>query len=256
LQLFNLVVPLSSVAISEELYRHPHRGLRWMAGLGGAIGLLALAYGSFVICVASGAAVLALKLRWRQLGTTFRRFVTSSGVLAIGFALPTLIWIEICKFVAGSYYNHELFRYREFVWIRDSAHLGLGELSSKLIANMHLFVSVMLPVVPFAVLLFVVVVVTGLMVRAPLQAIFAERFPAFIAIALTTIACFIFFYLTGFYQERLGQNLAIPILLSAAILGFEIVRRTQLSFATAAASVWVLVFARLGYEVVKAGPWS
>jgi len=129
-------------------------------------------------------------------------------------------------------------------------------LRSKLIANMHLFVSVMLPVVPFAVLLFVVVFVTGVLVRAPLRAILSERFPAFIAIALTTIACFCFFYLTGFYQERLGQNLAIPILLSAAILGFEIVRRTHLSFAMAAASVWVLVFARLGYEVVKAGPWS
>jgi hypothetical protein len=256
LQLFNLVVPLSSVAISQQLYRYPDRSMAWMVGLGGAMGLLSLAYGSFVICVACGAAVLALKIRWQQFSDTLRRFVTRSGAMAIGFALPTLVWMEICKFVVGSYYNHELVHYHEFIWVIDSAHLGLRELSAKLIANMHLFVRVMLPVVPFAALLFVVVLITGMLVRAPLRAIFAERLPAFIAIALTTIACFGFFYFTGFYEQRLGQNLAIPILLSAAILGFEIVRRTRLSFAMAAASIWVLVFGRLGYEVVKAGPWS
>ena len=256
LQLFNLMVPLCAVAFAQEIFRRPNWSIRWLGAIGLTIGLFSLAYGSFAVCVATGVVALALRLRWFRPCISFREFLANSGVLAVGFALPTLAWIETCKIVAGSYYNLEFARYHEFAWVEMSEQVGIDHLCSDLASNMHLFLNALLPVLLFAVLLLIAVLATGLVMGAPMRSILAERGFTLIAIAITIAVCFGFFYFAGLYKQRLGQNLAIPMLLAAASVGVEIARRTRLSFALSALSLWTVVVVRLLHEVAKPGPWN
>jgi hypothetical protein len=256
LQLINLMVPLCAVAFAQDIFRRPNWSIQWVGAIGLTIGLLSLAYGSFAICLATGVVALALRLRWVRPRISLQEFLTNSGVLTIGFALPTLAWIETCKIVAGSYYNLEFARYHEFEWVEMSERAGIGHLWSDLALNMQRFLNALLPVLLFAVLLLVAVLGTGLIMRASMRSIFAERIFTLIAIAITITVCFGFFYFAGLYKQRLGQNLAIPILLGAAIIGSEIARRSRLFYAVSALSLWIVVVVRLLHEVAKPGPWN
>jgi hypothetical protein len=255
LQLFNLTVPLASVAIFQHTYRRSSLGILWTGGIGLAVGSLSLTYGSFAICASTAAAAMALRIGWRR-DISLGGFVMSGGALIIAFALPTLIWMETCKLVSGNYYNRELIEYHEFVWIIESARQGSAQLVASLTANLYTFLKALLPVVPFPILLFAGVFDLGLLVRAPVLLILSERSDAFIAIVVTILGCFVFFYFTGFYQERLAQNVVIPILLGAAILAVDIVKKLYTPFVTSALSIWALVLIRLAQEIVKPGPWS
>jgi hypothetical protein len=137
-----------------------------------------------------------------------------------------------------------------------SEQVGIDHLCSDLASNMHLFLNALLPVLLFAVLLLIAVLATGLVMGAPMRSILAERSFTLIAIAITIAVCFGFFYFAGLYKQRLGQNLAIPMLLAAASVGVEIARRTRLSFALSALSLWTVVVVRLLHEVAKPGPWN
>jgi hypothetical protein len=80
----------------------------------------------------------------------------------------------------------------------------------------------------------------------------------FEAVGLTTITCLAFFYLMGYYGARLELEVVVPLFLIASILAFHLTQtshsRPLVSITTSL--VWILVAARLAYEVIKPGPWD
>lgn len=257
-QFFNLVVPLGCVLICQELLRYPCRRTVSVGCFGLVTGVLSLAYGSFAIWVLGGVAALALSLGVAQPRLAFRGFMQRSGALAVGFAIPPLAWVAICKLVAGSYYNHEIGSYHQFVWVLEAVHLGWRQFSLSLTSKLIEFLIVLWPVSRFPVLLLGAVAIIGLASRAPLHQIVGERSSTFAAIAVTTGACLLFFYLMGFYQERLGLNVQVPLLLAATVLAIGIAERgeARLPLPIAGMAAWALAVVRLVYEVAKSGPWD
>jgi hypothetical protein len=256
-QMLNLVVPLGAVLVCDALLRVPIRSLGFMWTLGCAIGILTLTYGSFPVLVLAGMLGLAIRLFSKEIHISPLRFSTQSLALVTGLALPSVIWIALCHVVAGGYHNRELTLYHQFIWVWESAHLGWAQLLVASTSNLVQFLAVLLPVSYFPVLLLVGIVVVGIALRVPIGLVLHERSTTFIAIAVSTFVCLVYFYFLGTYRERLALNIVLPLLVAAAIFAIGVLKRAERTLAVVIVqSVWILTFARFVYEIGKAGPWS
>jgi hypothetical protein len=117
-QIFALFVPLVTIAVARGMILSRPS---WLAAssTGLAVGVAALCYGSFLITAGVVALVLLLH-RWRG--------VLLGGLFLGAVMVPPIVWMTICKAIVGSYHSHELAGYHEFVWLRDSAKIGWGQL--------------------------------------------------------------------------------------------------------------------------------
>ena len=120
------------------------------------------------------------------------------------------------------------------------------------------FLAVLLPVSYFPVLLLVGTVVVGRSLRVPIGLVLRERSTTFVAIAISTSVCLVYFYFLGTYRERLALNIVLPLLLVSAIFAISILERVPRPLAALMVqlSIWILIVARFAYEISKAGPWS
>ncbi len=112
-QTFAMLVPVVTVLAAAQAMVRPvgwREALWW--GLG--VGLLSLAYGSWIVTAAAMGLVFLVR----------KHFQALLGFGA-GFAALAGGWILFCKIVVGSYYNHEAVVYRQFLWILDAWEMGL-----------------------------------------------------------------------------------------------------------------------------------
>jgi hypothetical protein len=146
----------------------------------------------------------------------------------------------------------------EIVWIFESLHIGSHQLFSNVILNSANFFHVLMSVGRFPLFLLGAVVLLGFTLRAPITLIFAERRMTFTAIAVTTISCLFFFYLVGFYPERLAFNVVPPLILGAAVVALGIVEGTRPQSASAVVTciLWVIAISRIVLEIAKSGPYD
>jgi hypothetical protein len=144
------------------------------------------------------------------------------------------------------------------VWIFESAHLGYRQLFSTSVSNVAHFFQMLLAVGRFPVTLLGAVVLLGFVSRAPIVLIFTQRRVVFMAITVTTISCLLFFYLVGFYQERLAFNVVPPLILSAAIVALGIVDTTRLQsvWGVITAVAWTIAITKIAFEITKSGPYG
>ena len=257
-QMFNIVVPLASVYMCREILQRPFRGVGWFAGAGALTGMLALAYGSFAICMVSG--VFAVMVAGRRAGWQGNLLDLCLRIVAlvVGFALPTLSWIVMCKLIAGSYYNHEMLAYRQFVWLLDAERLGWPTFISSLISHLMEFMRILLPVLSFPLMLTGTIIVFAIVTQGGVRAIVKDRQLMLLAIGITTITSFAFLYLMGFYLARIELELVMLVLLAAAILQTALLKRPDAATLRPIITsvLWIVVLGRLVYELLKSGPWD
>lgn len=118
-QLLAFFVPLFCLALALEVARRPRPGWGRLAGLSFALGLLPLAYGSFVLVWPA----LAFGL-WHAPAAGLGRGRLLRLLLSAGlFAAPTLLWIGLLRLLGTTYYNHEAVRYHQLVWLLEARHL-------------------------------------------------------------------------------------------------------------------------------------
>lgn len=168
-------------------------------------GLSALAYGSFVLYLP----VLILSLFY--LDKNLRNIYTQKlnyKIHTVLFLLPTFSWIFICKYFSGNYYNHEVERYRELVWIIDSIKIDFITLFKNSIINIltFLFISIR-AVLPFLII--------WLLLNKKIK-IAKIKFDNQNIIALLYIALFTFtgfFAVLGYYAYRLSFSISVLILI-------------------------------------------
>lgn len=119
-QMLAFLVPLCCLTLATWAEPPVGRG-RWL-GLNLALGLLPLAYGSFVLAWPALAWAA-----WRRLRATGGAGAAALlGRLLAGaalFALPTLLWVALLRWRGVGYYNHEAERFHQLVWLWEGRHL-------------------------------------------------------------------------------------------------------------------------------------
>jgi hypothetical protein len=146
-QIFNLLVPCMSVYLTFRLLqREKPLKPRAAFGWGLVLGLGLLIYGSFAVIVLCVSAIQLLV--YRRPGPTL--------LVIIGALLPYVCWAAFVYSLSGSFYNHEVTRFRQFVWIIDCARQGIATCLPVATNHLQAFVNTAAPVVAVpAVLAFV-----------------------------------------------------------------------------------------------------
>ena len=165
-------------------------------------GLLMLVYGNFIVMFAAIFCTAFMVDRKIHLVHSIKNCLL--------FLLPTAIWVAYCIYINGHYYNHEVAKYQQLVWIPRSLQISfsvfLRSVRQNIGAYMGTFREIIIFIVP-AILSF-----TYLWGREQ------ERRPQLLSLVITGLLTFVFFLLLGFYEERLTYSL-LPVLLCITWFG-------------------------------------
>jgi len=252
LQMFNLLVPLATLNLLVWL-RPRLTGLRagHFAALGLALGVGGLAYGAFAI--AAGAAALCIVLQRPPETRLVSRSLHALLVLA-AFSVPMILWVAFVQARTGSFYFHETEQYRQFVWLVDAAWQGIGALGAALAHNLSVYLTTLVRVLDFPVLLLGLlwIAVWALGAAAPLDA--RERAVA-LAAALYVAVSVPFYALMGYYATRLTWTV-VPALLPFFAFAVVRLRRSARPGVQVGATVAVIALAAgcYVYWVIWAAP--
>lgn len=232
-QMFCFFTPLFCLWLLHRLRQRPPRPAQWL-GAALVLGVLPLLYGNFVLVLPT-----LLWAQWRQPG----RFPLSRAVGTVAlFLLPTLGWLLLLKLRGVTYYNHEVVRYRQLVWLLDAAEATPAEFWAEVQSKLLEFLGTLRAVG----LLLVAVPLLWLAARRPRQ-----PYPPLVTDVWFLLALFgAFLAALGYYNERLTFTLQ-PLLLCLAAAALA-------RLPGPAPRVAVLV-AALGwhlYQVLSYGPFS
>lgn len=257
LQMFNVFVPIASLALFVVILNKNYSWSWWPAGLlGVALGVGSLAYGAFAM-TAVGAAVCIMAVgadhaAKRELSGRAVR----AGLLLLAFLAPTAAWITFVVFRTGSFYSHEIDHYRQFVWIADSLYAGgLSALLRDLATKSGGFADTLCVVMPFSL---AAGALAGLLyVRGRLREIVRANETLLRSIAVYAIVDVLFFWLMGSYASRLTWTIvpAIALLLAVEIQALDQVASDSGRRLLRAASVAATVL-YMAYWYLRPGPWS
>jgi hypothetical protein len=205
-QLFNLLVPVLSIAVARAVLVNPRlRHPLALGGIGLGLGTLALAYGSFIVAGAAAGVALLIGARLQPAART----VAGAAALALGFALPNFLWIGVCLAVAGSFYVDETTKYWEFTWAAHAVRQGVASLASYWWSVTVLTLQATLPTVgPVAMatlLAWFTAIATGTRVAV-------GQITTMVASILVLGLSVVFLDLLGYYASRISYML-VPILL-------------------------------------------
>lgn len=250
LQMFNVFVPVLSLWLFW--WMQPRLGeLGWgrAAGMGAALGVCALAYGAFAV-TAAGAALLLLA----RGGSLARRGARAAALLA-AFALPVVAWMAFVVSRTGSFYSHEVARYRQFVWLADSAARGPQAFATALAHNLGEYVQVLGRVAAFPALVIAALVLAAHLLGSRRGAGEHAR-RAGVAVVVYLLVSVPFFGLMGFYASRLAWTV-VPALLVVMAMETEALRQAlghRRPLLTAAAAV--LALCHTAFWVMRVGPFN
>ena len=207
-QTFAMLVPVVTVLMTRRTLLDPprwHMACWW----GLALGVGALAYGSFVLTVPVVVVALCVKLGLKA--------APAAGAFVAGFAAPQIGWIALCRLVVGSYYNHEVTAYRQFVWVLDSLRRGPGDLwrrsASYLLLTLQEIIGTRELWVAGAVI--GLGIVLAVLRRIDLTPGTADDRATLSAVAWTAVVTVLFLWGIGYYTDRLSTTL-LPLLLIVA----------------------------------------
>ena len=251
LQILSMLTPLLAVALSMWLHtRSATLSLRRITFLGFAIGLAGLAYGAFLVVVAAGVVTLLLDGR-----RALSQRAAKAFVLAASFASPIIAWVAFVTATYGSFYNHEVGLYRQFVWILDAAPRGIQPFASEVVQKLDEFGSTFPSAVAFPGALLVVALIVARLLRIPV--VTPDNRELVRAIAIYTAVAIPFYWLMGFYETRLTWVLVPPMLLVLAAamrkLDSRLAAQSRIIFRLTTASI---ALAYVIHTLSKYGPYS
>jgi hypothetical protein len=204
-QTFSMLVPVVTVIAARQALLKPP-GWRMAAWWGLAVGLGTLAYGSWLLTVVVIAVALVIKLR----KAAVRPVLSFVG----GVAAPVLAWMALCYAVVGSYYNHEIHAYREFVWPLDPGPSDLWHRStSYMLLTLREFLGTPELWVTGGVL--AVGIIVAAVRRVSLSPSTDEDRALLWSIGLTQGLTVVFLWGIGYYTTRLSVALIPPLLILA-----------------------------------------
>ena len=244
--LFTMFVPLVTVVVAQWVIRaYPPRWRLALVGFG--LGAYSLVYASVVITVVVVGIVLAAR---------GRRGLVPAAAFGAAFAAAPLAWIAICRTVVGSYYNHEVTTYHEFIWPLMEARHGPRAVARYVevvsIAATREFVSV----AGLTLLLIVGFAAVAVRCRANLAPRSRDHRAILVASALTVAVSIAFGWGIGYQANRMMFNVVPALLVCLGWLTARLsVRSPRLRIATGTA-LSVVAMVVIGVTVTAPGPWS
>ena len=214
-QMFTLFTPVACLYTGLLVYNQgsAEKPMVIIASVGG---LLLLVYGNFLLIMAVILCSYLMKQRTLKKAVTWRRFSTLAQTVLI-FLLPTLLWIIYLRVNGIIYYNHEISRFRHFVWIKDSLNISFGFFLNKIYRNVITFLQTSGSLLPTALFLLTVIVFRQWkfkMVPGIRKDLFTTATRNIIVMSLLLFLAFL--WLMGAYADRLTLSLA-PLLLFIAM---------------------------------------
>jgi hypothetical protein len=244
--LFTLLVPIATVFITQWAIRTDPPWWK-LALVGFGLGAYSLIYASVVITLAVVGVVL-LARGWRGL--------LRAAVYGAAFASMPLAWIAICRSVVGSYYNHEVTTYHEFVWLFAEARNGPRALARYLEVVSIGATRELVSVAGLTLLLIVGLTAAAVWLRVNVIPRGMQHRAILVASALTVAVSAAFGWGIGYLANRMMFNV-VPALLVG--LGWLVARLSARSRRVRVATGTVLslvAVAVIGVAITVPGPWS
>jgi hypothetical protein len=213
-QMLNLLVPL--IALFELMnLRVPGVPSRRYIVDALLTGFAMLAYGGAAVI---GAAIVLARI-WRYTNDTDRSLRPLVGELLLIFimlALPYLSWWHCVVVLTGGFYNHEIVRWRQIVWMLEVFENGWFWLVSTFASNIgFFFVAGLHHLVPAIPVLVLVLPISFTHRRALRQALKTDMF-FFVGATIIGVMCLLFFSAVGYRVTRLAMPAAV---MAIAVLG-------------------------------------
>lgn len=257
MQIFNLFMPIASVAINRWLLTsRPEPSWRSLLGMSALLGVCLLVYGAFIVCMGSALVCLV----WGRRNASENRRVPGSALLkaavcGVVFLLPILGWAAFVKWQAGDFYSHEIVAYRQFIWIIQALREGPAAFLDQLTRFSGLFSTVVVKAAWLPLL------ATGLVMGVSA----ARRVPAVAEEKVRHTTAAVLFYewvavpfyaLMGFYATRLAWALVPPLLLILTVQTQRLLESLDKTPSRAVgAGLFLLSIVCLLYQVLSAGPY-
>lgn len=259
-QMLTILSPLLCVYLCLKIVLAEELKARdvYLSALAG--GVLLLTYGNFlVLCPAIVAAVLIWL--YRSGNFTIKRAARLSVPAGLIFIAPMALWSAVLIALNGSVYSHEAAAYRQFVWVFDKLSVSFRDFYDQLISFSTIYWSSLYRTV-FAFLVALILIKTYNYFIKPKDELAPDEetarnnsMVAIVAIILMLYA--LFFWLMGYYSERLTFTL-VPVVLCLIVpeLNSLLARRRALTVK----AVYVVLLICAGfwiYSNVKAyGPFK
>lgn len=238
-QMFCFFTPLFCLFLLLQ-FRHKPLQTGRLAVLALALGVLPLLYGNFVLVLPCLWYAL-----WRQASGRFSPTLLGRGVMvAAAFLLPTLAWVLVLKLRGVTYYNHEMVRFRQLVWLIDLAKQPADEWLPMLWNKLREFSQTLIGIAFFLLVL----PLLGLLTRLQrVKTLVSQPWPE-VVFLLVLFGSFL--VALGYYNQRLTFTLVPLLLCGAALLLSRLPARFQPAMIALAAIGWHL------YNVWSYGPFS
>lgn len=257
-QMLTILSPLLCVYICLKIVLAEELKARSVYLFALAGGILLLTYGNFlVLCPAIILAVL-IQL-YRSDGFTVKRAAWLSIPAGLIFIAPMGIWSLILISINGTVYSHEAAAYRQFIWVFDKLSVSFRDFYDQLIAFSTLYwTSIYRTVLAFLVALILVKAYNYFFRSkdaADAESAKNNSMVAIVAIILMLYA--LFFWLMGYYSERLTFTL-VPVVLCLIVLELSYLLARSRALTVRAVYVVLLICAGFWiYTNVKAyGPFK
>jgi hypothetical protein len=240
-QMFNVLVPVLSMALFTWAARHPAVAAPRLAPIGLLVGILFLYYGSAVLLGASIAAGLAAGRRRR--GDARTSLVGQLAGLALGFAVVPVAWWVTVVVLAGDFYSDETARFRQFVWLLDAwrSDRPLSIVAQRL----SVFARVVAQVAWFPATLCAAAGAVAFLAGVDRRRLAGDGGSLLAAAGVTLGLVLLFFGALGWYNELLEWNVVPPLLAVTAVL--LTAARERMSRTTRVALAVAVVAATVGW---------
>ena len=219
LQIFNIFMPVASIYLYYRvLEKQDSLTRRHIVSIGLMIGLGSLIYGAFGV-TAIGAIICIL---WGKGRGTFKedrlQRLKKCFLMSVSFLMPMILWYIFLKVITGTVYNHEIVKYRQFIWLKDSFLKGAPAFITDLSVNIASYLDTLLSAVAFPCLVLAgAILLTRKLNAGKSRAIYDdERWQAIVIYIVSNLS---FYGLMGFYETRLSWTIVPAILV---ILGMAI----------------------------------
>jgi len=235
-QFFSLLTPLITIWLAMWITSRKTT-LPQLTILSLVCGILMLLYGNFLTMFGTLMIVAYLSDKKLHLPHLLKNVVL--------FLLPTALWIGYCVYLNGHYYNHEVARFRQLVWMQDTLNVSVGHFFTALRTNLQSYFS------SFGEMHFFIItaMLSGLYLSK--KNVDSNALPALRGMAITGLVLALFFMILGFYEERLTYTL-LPVCLCIIYLATTQVKVLQKN----AIPYMLVAIAWHMYNVLSYGPFS
>lgn len=215
-QMFTIFTPVACIYTGLFIQKNKP-GIKSLSILSLIPGLLLLVYGNFLLLLPVILFSYFLNCRKEGYFPLFS-FLKNVMLFTIIFTSPTLLWIAFLKLNGISYYNHEISKFRHFVWMTDSINISVNHFFSAFGERTIDFVKTLGCLLWSSLLLSAI-----LLIPTTFKYRMSEKRYAF-ATETTAMIIFLILLFSGFlllmgsYADRMTFSLAPLLIFSAALL--------------------------------------